>query len=383
MNLELWFDKNKKKYYPQIPDLNHIERSLIDIDDYVFNPAQEKIKYNINIINENTFYPEKNNLIIYNVEPYLTNVPIESRFELAIDKVVNEETKVFAKKHNLKIILSHSKELLPFWELNDWYLNEYKFLSMSCMPDGLIAFGKKEMLRQHPKNKNISVPIGVYNTNYYRSALLIYLYQKDLFKRDDVWYSLLYRQNNSKPTKKDIVNYYNYIKSQNLFEINNHSTKEILNIFTFKKYNYLGELEKNEYDVHEVDQYLVVPQILYSNLCIVIESYAANDLGFSAATEKTYKCIENKVPFISFGPKNFYKDYESRGFKLHNYIDYSFDVIDNPDERFKAFLKEVSRLIKKDLHGCKLQDYDTLLHNASVYNNKLLNSWKDINELLD
>ena len=380
MELDLWFDKTKQNFYPQIPSLNHIGRSLIDIDEYAFNPARTKIKYNVNIINEDTFYPEKNNLIVYNIDPWVSH---HGCIKSAIDKVVNEETKIFAKEKNLKIVLAHMKECLPLWDLDDWHHKEYKFIDMTVKPDGLIAFTKKEMLRQHPENKNISIPIGMYNSNHYRSALLIYLYQKDLLKRDDIWYSLLYRQSDGAPTKKDIVNYYNYTKSQNLFEFDSHNTEEILNIFTFKKYNYLGELEKNEYDVHEVDQYLVVPQMLHSNLCVFVETYCTSLNKFSVATEKTYKCIENKIPFLAFGPKNFYKDFKSRGFKLHNYIDYSFDSISENDERFRAFLKEVSRLIKEDLHFCKLQDYDTLLHNASVYNHKLLNSWKEINELFD
>lgn len=380
MELDLWFDKTKKTWKSHLQD-THINRTLKDLDDYAFNPAQEKIKYNVNIINEDTFYQNKNNLIVYNIDPWIL---YDGCIKSSINEVINEETKIFAKEKNLKIILAHTKEYLPLWDLDDWYHKEYKFIDMSAMIDGLLAYGKDQMIKHSLNGLNISIPIGMYDTNCYRSALLIYLYQKDILKRNDVWYSLFYRKQIGKPTENDIINHYNYIKSKNLFKFDNHSIEEILNIFTFKSYNYFGELETDKYDVHDVDQYLVIPQILHSNLCVFVESYTeANELQFSAATEKTYKCIENKIPFLAFGPKNFYKKYELLGYKLHNYIDYSFDVIDNPDERFKAFLKEVSRLIKQDLHGCKLQDYDILLHNASVYNNKLLNSWKNINELLD
>lgn len=62
-------------------------------------------------------------------------------------------------------------------------------------------------------------------------------------------------------------------------------------------------------------------------------------------TEKTYKPILWKRPFIVFGPYGMHRYLESLGYKLPRHvIDYSFDDIEDNEERCRAIVKEVKRL---------------------------------------
>lgn len=62
-------------------------------------------------------------------------------------------------------------------------------------------------------------------------------------------------------------------------------------------------------------------------------------------SEKTFKCIAMKHPFIVLGPYKMLEFLKSRGYKTFApYIDESYDTIENDDERLLAVCKEVKRL---------------------------------------
>ena len=65
-------------------------------------------------------------------------------------------------------------------------------------------------------------------------------------------------------------------------------------------------------------------------------------------TEKIFRCLFIKQPFIAYGAKRINKEILNYGFKLFdNIIDYSFDDIDEPIERFDKMLQELKKF--KDL----------------------------------
>jgi hypothetical protein len=65
-------------------------------------------------------------------------------------------------------------------------------------------------------------------------------------------------------------------------------------------------------------------------------------------TEKIFRCLFIKQPFIAYGAKGMNKEILNYGFKLFdNIIDYSFDDIDEPIERFDKMLQELKKF--KDL----------------------------------
>ncbi len=84
------------------------------------------------------------------------------------------------------------------------------------------------------------------------------------------------------------------------------------------------------------------PQSLSSYVNIAIESrYNCKSL-----TEKVYKNIHRKLPFLALGCKNLYnKVLPEMGFKLYDEVfDYSFDLADDIHDRIDLLLKEIRRL---------------------------------------
>ena len=72
-------------------------------------------------------------------------------------------------------------------------------------------------------------------------------------------------------------------------------------------------------------------------------------------TEKTYIPILHKRPFVTYAVPNFNKALKKLGFKLFDeYIDYSFDSIDNDRKRAEEFWKQINKL--HDLDHAKVKE---------------------------
>ena len=67
--------------------------------------------------------------------------------------------------------------------------------------------------------------------------------------------------------------------------------------------------------------------------------------GFPRFTEKTWKPLfYGKIP-LAFGPQHYYKMLSELGFKFPDYLDYTFDELENTAERFDGFYEQVKRFI--------------------------------------
>ena len=90
-------------------------------------------------------------------------------------------------------------------------------------------------------------------------------------------------------------------------------------------------------------------------------------------TEKTYKCLAVKHPFVVFGRPNFLKGLKTLGFKTFApYFNESYDNILDDDKRFDAIFNEVERLINlSDDEWLEiLRNIEPILeHNSSVFFN--------------
>ena len=88
-------------------------------------------------------------------------------------------------------------------------------------------------------------------------------------------------------------------------------------------------------------------------------------------TEKTYKCLALKHPFVVFGRPNFLKGLKTLGFKTFSpYFNESYDDIIDDNERFDAVFNEVERLINlsDDEWLNILRNIEPILeHNYSVF----------------
>ena len=85
-----------------------------------------------------------------------------------------------------------------------------------------------------------------------------------------------------------------------------------------------------------------------------------------AFTEKMFKPIVSKVPFIWYSGKNTLERFEALGYKRHRFVNYYFDKLE-PEIRLKALYKEICRLYHlPNLKELISNDQDILDHN---YNN--------------
>ena len=103
---------------------------------------------------------------------------------------------------------------------------------------------------------------------------------------------------------------------------------------------------KNNKDIF--NEYITIPTSLKLSLVnIVIEAYY-NDyqkFGYPLVSEKTWRNVSYKKPFIIVGQKNTLKYFRNLGYKtFHPYIDESYDDLDD-DYRVKAAIVQVIKLI--------------------------------------
>ena len=116
------------------------------------------------------------------------------------------------------------------------------------------------------------------------------------------------------------------------------------NGFNNHHFRTLTEIETD----HRGYQELVPVEYLQSNINLVLEA----DIDTLFITEKTWKPIVFKKPFIIYGGKGIHSKLEELGFKLHTELfDYSFD---NEDNRLDLICEQVNKYI--DMHPNKLRD---------------------------
>jgi hypothetical protein len=146
---------------------------------------------------------------------------------------------------------------------------------------------------------------------------------------------------------------------------------------------YLTDDEKNEYkkllskdiilDENPRHEKLSYTTMLYkkSFISIVTETrFNCAELGF---TEKTFKPIAYKHPFIIIGVPNLLVNLRALGYKtFHPWINEDYDNILDHKERFDAIIKEITRISK--LNMSQLEDlWNNVLpiieHNYKIHNN--------------
>lgn len=265
----------------------------------------------------------------------------------------------------------------------DWTektLKEYGIVGINIQSHNELLERVYKSLVNYPVSNDLSYmkKFSAFSRNYgsiynkpYRLFLFTELYRKKLL--NDFYYTF------------NIVNPYG--------EIQTYSKEQIKNNLIEFGYSLDGNLEQwvanmpyvlNDNSIREkmaVDIYDVLNQ---SAIHLTVESHFDpfwNFLGhvnediqkFSPCfpTEKTYKPIALKKPFIMFSTPFFLKEFKLMGYKTFSpFIDESYDLIVDNEDRLHAIVNEVSRL-------CKLPDveFNTVLqscrdiceHNYKVY----------------
>lgn len=119
-----------------------------------------------------------------------------------------------------------------------------------------------------------------------------------------------------------------------------------------------------------------VHQDIYDDtfLSIYVESL---ETGMTAPTEKTYFPLIKGHFILPFSGPYLIKQLINQGWKLPNFIDYSYDQIENDNARWAAYTKEIQRLLTYPVSFFKekvIEHADDLWHNVNMVHMKSYNS---------
>ncbi len=155
-------------------------------------------------------------------------------------------------------------------------------------------------------------------------------------------------------------------------------------------------IQKVVYDIDRMDKkdnkvkYMDLSHWSRENCIYIITETNCHDIDGTdnaiCLTEKTYKAMELKLPFIIVGSQYCLKMLQHQGYKTFNNLwDESYDDIPKQEDRINAVVKLVKDLRTKDLEKLVMDNLDILEHN---YNNfisrksklELTNLKKDIED---
>jgi len=130
--------------------------------------------------------------------------------------------------------------------------------------------------------------------------------------------------------------------NSNIFPLKLNLTKERNNPFDLSE----------EFDYYDNSYLSVISETKYFSNCID-EDINFNDTTLDCFffTEKTYKAISARHPFIMLSQKGSLKVLREKGYMtFHPYINEEYDMIDNDEERLLAIVDEIKRLEMFDDH---------------------------------
>ena len=110
---------------------------------------------------------------------------------------------------------------------------------------------------------------------------------------------------------------------------------------------------------------------------IVCESYCQGDSFYP--TEKIWRPLANKKPFLIFGPRNFYYNLKALGFRtFSNWWDESFtnDDLSHQLKTITGIIDELSKLDQSGLEALQIDMEETLQHNLDIMRNLTSSDFK-------
>jgi hypothetical protein len=115
-----------------------------------------------------------------------------------------------------------------------------------------------------------------------------------------------------------------------------------------------------------------ISYVYYDNSLINVytETLVSNRNNVRMITEKTFDPLIQGNFILPFGYSGLIKDILSYGFKLPNWIDYSYDSILDNEERFSAYLESLNKLSDcslEQLYNQTITDMKIIEHNRSVF----------------
>lgn len=229
-----------------------------------------------------------------------------------------------------------------FVKLKTFFVNTMELMFLDALypkNSGLCNFLSKIKYDVTKKHKNFLLYIG--KVNEHRLYIFEKLYKLGLLENS--YYTCYFQQ--SLVEKLNTKNYPSYLRDGILY------AQSIANTFPIKLDNSdeFGNLRMWGFKVSERHHYedtffSIIPETHFSHSSQNKHAeYIMDDQIF--ITEKTYRIIAGKSPFIMVGFTNTLQVLKDAGYKtFHPYIDESYDQIENDEERLIAIINEIQRL---------------------------------------
>lgn len=121
-----------------------------------------------------------------------------------------------------------------------------------------------------------------------------------------------------------------------------------------------------------IKDYLIPPQQFKKSVFSVI---CESTVDVQFITEKTYIPIYHRRPFVIYGPPRVHAYLKSLGFELfEEFIDYSFDTVEDDEVRCAMFMQQIKKLVSYDIQELREKTKKKIHHNwlnmLSIVENK-------------
>jgi uncharacterized membrane protein YkgB len=203
----------------------------------------------------------------------------------------------------------------------------------------------------------------------------------------------------------DRVHFYKYLSDNNLWDKNNVAlfSTHRNNDLGHKGFNYSyvkelrGQCGLNDIDDNfifypkpfENENFKTMNYSVLSNVDKLKESYfemvfetifEANENMIIQTSEKTFKPLIQKTPFISFSYSHILRELKNLGFKTFDFIfDESYDDMENTHQRLYKVLGEIGKVCNMSLE--KLKEYDEIIKDVTEHNflnvKRLFTIWRE------
>lgn len=251
--------------------------------------------------------------------------------------------------HNSKLV-EYSKGICSFANAMGDFVN-----------NGTLEIDEEFFIFRNFKHK-FALPLGTLTYRPFRIEAFKLLAERNLLENKDYFYTVT-----SLKPEVDISDFIADPYKGRMYE--KEETKLFLisyglhNVFKSKSYDKWGN--KLEGEKHPVGQWMHTP-IQFKQSCVQV--IFETRVWEPSLTEKTWRPLWLGQPFLWHSYQNLKPHLESLGFKFYDWIDYSFDSIENPYDRLLAIFDEMDRLSKLDLVMLiKKHSHITNRHNRKVF----------------
>jgi len=266
---------------------------------------------------------------------YLT--PAHKRNSIDYQLLIDFDNELEKSNKNFYVVAGGYETKIHNELLNEMNLKRFKVL---YWPTYLIEHTLGQLRAEYLEDKNLNQK-EIYEIENWDSVVINKNFKK------------LYIHFNGKPRRHRLM-VMDLLVKQDLFDLGDNSWNHIGYAGDIlPKVDYIPEYWKEE--IINLDDYTsntkkhrdeFSDKILNPNCLFNLVGETSMDVPY--VTEKIFRCLFIKQPFIAYGAKRINKEILNYGFKLFdNIIDYSFDDIDEPIERFDKMLQELKKF--KDL----------------------------------